>query len=165
LLDLLASAAEAMADGATIQMSGTSRDGSVFIEVREDGPDSAAEIRGPLFEPPPTAKNDTALGRRFGLLWRALIDFGGEIWAESSGPNTRFTVRLPRNAERRRAEPPVKAPLSLLPPELWHGRADRTFPQCRRSGGDLGGGTRESARGIGPQSGDGPGCAEIEWSA
>jgi C4-dicarboxylate-specific signal transduction histidine kinase len=102
MVDLLVSALEAMADGAMIRISGVSGNGSLFIEVREMGSGSGAEIRGRLFEPHATASKGAALSCGFSLLWRALIALGGEIWAESSGPDARFTIRLPWEMARRR---------------------------------------------------------------
>lgn len=96
LVNLLVNALEAMPDGGTVRISAVSGDGFVLIKVRDSGPGIAPEIRDRLFQPFTTSGKAGGLGLGLFFSRQAVIDHGGEMWAESSRLGACFAVRLPR---------------------------------------------------------------------
>jgi signal transduction histidine kinase len=96
LVNLLVNALEAMPDGGTVRISAVSGDGFVLIKVRDSGPGIAPEIRDRLFQPFTTSGKAGGLGLGLFFSRQAVIDQGGEMWAESSRLGACFAVRLPR---------------------------------------------------------------------
>ncbi len=99
LVNLLGNALEAMPDGGTIRVTARLEDGSVRIDVADDGPGISPEIRGRLFQPFVTHGKKSGLGLGLALSRQTVIDHGGEIWVESEpGKGARFSIRLPAAA-------------------------------------------------------------------
>ncbi len=96
LVNLLVNALEVMPNGGTIHISAVSDRRSVWIRVRDTGPGVPPEIRGRLFEPFATAGKASGIGLGLAFSRQAVIDHGGEIWAESSPRGACFAFRLPR---------------------------------------------------------------------
>jgi signal transduction histidine kinase len=91
-------AIEVMPNGGTIHISAASEHRWVVIQVRDTGPGIAPEIRSRLFQPFVTARKASGLGLGLALSRQAVIDHGGEMWAESSQRGACFALRLPMNA-------------------------------------------------------------------
>ena len=95
LVNLLVNALDVMPDGGTIRISTISQRDSILIKVRDTGPGIAPEILGRLFQPFATAAKASGLGLGLFFARQAVIDDGGEIWAESSRNGACFVIRLP----------------------------------------------------------------------
>ena len=96
LVNLLVNALEVMPNGGAIYVSAVSEGRSVLIRVRDTGPGLTPEIRGRLFQPFATAGKAGGLGLGLAFARQAVIDHGGEMWAESSQRGACFALRLPR---------------------------------------------------------------------
>ncbi|MCC6862671.1 MAG: HAMP domain-containing histidine kinase [Bryobacterales bacterium] len=96
LVNLLVNAVEALSNGGTIRISAVSDRRSVLIRVRDTGPGIPPEIRDRLFQPFATARKAGGVGLGLASSRQAVIDHGGQIWAESSRRGSCFAVRLPR---------------------------------------------------------------------
>lgn len=98
LLNLLLNAADACGDGATITVRATATDGEcVVVEVEDDGPGVAGDMRARLFEPFVTSKG-VGQGTGLGLaVCRGLVEsVGGSITLdETYVGGARFVVTLP----------------------------------------------------------------------
>ena len=103
LVNLLVNALEAMPHGGTIHVSAVSERRSVLIRVRDTGPGIAPEIRDRLFQPFATAGKANGIGLGLAFSRQAVIDHGGEMWAESPRRGACFVIRLPRTIAKRRA--------------------------------------------------------------
>ncbi|HSB16048.1 MAG TPA: HAMP domain-containing sensor histidine kinase [Bryobacteraceae bacterium] len=119
LLNLLVNALEVMPNGGTIHISAVSDSRSVWIRVRDTGPGIPPEIRGRLFQPFATARKVSGIGLGLASSRQAVIDHGGQIWAESSRKGACFAVRLPRTVPQ--------------PPS----HRNSVCPKMRRSGADM----------------------------
>ena len=95
LVNVLCNALEVMPDGGAIEISAVSERHAVLIQVRDTGPGIPAEVRGRLFEPFVTAGKPGGMGLGLAFSRQAVVDHGGEMWAESSGRGSLFSVRLP----------------------------------------------------------------------
>lgn len=95
LVNLLVNALEAMPNGGTIYISAVSDHGSVLIRVRDTGPGINPEIRGRLFQPFATAGKANGVGLGLASSRQAVIEHGGDMWAESSHQGACFSFRLP----------------------------------------------------------------------
>ena len=95
VVNLLVNALEAMPTGGIINISAVFDEDSVVVQVSDSGPGIAAEIRHLLFQPFATAGKANGFGLGLALSRQAVIDHGGEMWAESSRHGTRFSFRLP----------------------------------------------------------------------
>jgi signal transduction histidine kinase len=93
-VNLLVNALEAMPDGGNIWISAVAQSRSVLVRVRDSGPGIAPEIRGRLFREFATSGKANGLGLGLAFSRKAVIDHGGDIWAESSRDGTCITVRL-----------------------------------------------------------------------
>jgi signal transduction histidine kinase len=103
-LSLLKNAAEALEGRrGTIRVTARAEEGSVLVEIRDDGPGVSPEIRERLFEPFVTTREaggGTGLG--LSICRRIVREHGGEIEIGSDVEGgTRVSVRLPT---RRQAE-------------------------------------------------------------
>jgi signal transduction histidine kinase len=95
-LNLIGNAVEAMPEGGEVRISATVEDGSALVEVADDGPGIAPEIRAVLFQPFVTAGKRNGLGLGLALSRQTLLDHGGDLWVESEpGKGARFRFRLP----------------------------------------------------------------------
>lgn len=104
LVNLFVNALEVMPHGGTIYVSAVSQRRFVVIRVRDTGPGIAPEIRDRLFQPFATAGKATGLGLGLAFSRQAVIDHGGQIWAElSSRRGACFAFRLPRTPPKANA--------------------------------------------------------------
>jgi signal transduction histidine kinase len=95
-LNLIVNSLEAMPDGGEVQISAALHDGSVLIEVEDNGPGIAPEIRSKLFQPFVSAGKRNGLGLGLALSRQAVLDHGGEMWVNSeAGQGAKFSFRLP----------------------------------------------------------------------
>jgi signal transduction histidine kinase len=104
-VNLLVNALEAMPDGGNIRITAAPQSHSVLVKVRDSGPGIAPEIRGRLFREFATSGKVNGLGLGLAFSRKAVIDHGGDIWAESSRDGTCMTVRLTRIAQTARCIP------------------------------------------------------------
>jgi signal transduction histidine kinase len=94
---LIDNAIDAVAGRGRITVRTASENGSVLVEVSDDGPGIPEEARGRIFEPFYTTK-DVGEGTGLGLdiSYRVVVeDHKGDIRVFSEPGNTRFQVRLP----------------------------------------------------------------------
>jgi len=96
-LNLMGNALEAMPGGGAIAVSAAAEAESVVVTISDNGPGIAPEIRTRLFQPFVTARKKTGLGLGLALARQAVVDHGGEMWADSSGSGASFLFRLPRH--------------------------------------------------------------------
>ena len=95
-LNLIGNAIEAMPDGGEVRISATVEKGAALVEVADDGPGIAPEIRAVLFQPFVTAGKRNGLGLGLALSRQTVLDHGGDLWVESEpGRGARFKLRLP----------------------------------------------------------------------
>jgi len=95
-LNLISNALEAMPEGGEVRISAFEEEGNVRIEVQDNGPGIAPEIRAKLFQPFVSAGKRNGLGLGLALSRQTVQDHGGAIWVESeTGQGARFCVRLP----------------------------------------------------------------------
>jgi signal transduction histidine kinase len=99
-LNLMGNALEAMPGGGAIAVSAAAETDSVVVTVRDTGPGIAPEIRTRLFQPFVTARKKTGLGLGLALARQAVVDHGGDMWADSSESGASFLFRLPRSPGR-----------------------------------------------------------------
>jgi len=93
-LNLISNAIEAMPAGGQISISAAPARDGLHIEVRDTGPGIPESVRARLFQPFVTSgKNGLGLG--LALSRQALLDHGGDLWAESNGSGAHFHIRLP----------------------------------------------------------------------
>ena len=112
VVNLLVNALEAMPTGGSIDISAGFDEHSVVVQVSDSGPGIPPEIRHRLFQPFATAGKANGFGLGLALSRQAVIDHGGEMWAESSRHGTCFAFRLPRTISQRRSGP-MLMPLAL----------------------------------------------------
>jgi signal transduction histidine kinase len=95
-LNLIINSLEAMPDGGEVQISASLEKGFVLIEVEDNGPGIAPEIRSKLFQPFVSAGKRNGLGLGLALSRQAVLDHGGEMWVNSeAGHGAKFSFRLP----------------------------------------------------------------------
>jgi signal transduction histidine kinase len=95
-VNLVANALEAMPAGGVVRLSATMETGSVLVQVEDNGPGIAPEIRPQLFQPFVSAGKRNGLGLGLALTRQTVIEHGGEMWVESeAGQGARFLFRLP----------------------------------------------------------------------
>jgi len=95
VVNLLVNALEAMPTGGSIDISAVFDQHSVIVQVSDNGPGIPPDIRQRLFQPFATAGKANGFGLGLALSRQAVIDHGGEMWAESSPHGARFSFRLP----------------------------------------------------------------------
>ncbi|HEY2842147.1 MAG TPA: HAMP domain-containing sensor histidine kinase [Bryobacteraceae bacterium] len=105
LVNLLVNALEAMPNGGSIYISAESDGDSVLIRVRDSGPGIIPEIRGRLFQPFATAGKANGVGLGLAFSRQAVIEHGGDMWAESSHQGACFSFRLPAGRVGLQCEP------------------------------------------------------------
>ena len=95
-VNLIGNALEAMPEGGRIRIAAALDDGSAVVQVEDNGPGIAPEIRAQLFQPFVSAGKRNGLGLGLALTRQTILEHGGEIWVESEpGRGARFTFRLP----------------------------------------------------------------------
>ena len=95
-VNLVANSLEAMPDGGSIEISAELDGESAVVHVSDNGPGIAPEIRSQLFQPFVTARKKSGLGLGLALARQAVVDHGGDMWADSSESGASFLFRLPR---------------------------------------------------------------------
>jgi len=94
--NLVSNAMEAMGGAGEIRISASMIRGEAVVEVEDDGPGIAPEIRANLFQPFVTAGKKNGLGLGLALARQTLLDHGGDMWVESEpGCGATFLFRLP----------------------------------------------------------------------
>jgi signal transduction histidine kinase len=94
--NLVSNAMEAMGGGGEIRISARVVLGEVLVEVEDDGPGIAPEIRANLFQPFVTAGKKNGLGLGLALARQTVLDHGGDMWVESEPEcGAIFRFRLP----------------------------------------------------------------------
>ena len=79
-----------------VHISAVLEPGSVVVQVQDNGPGIAPEIRASLFQPFVSAGKKNGLGLGLALTRQTVIEHGGDMWVESgSGCGARFRFRLP----------------------------------------------------------------------
>ena len=95
-VNLIGNALEAMPQGGTVQISAVLERSSVVVQVEDNGPGIAPEIRSTLFQPFVSAGKRNGLGLGLALTRQTVLEHGGDMWVESeSGHGARFKFRLP----------------------------------------------------------------------
>ena len=95
-INLVANAVEAMPGGGQIRISARIVRGEALVEVEDDGPGIAPEIRANLFQPFVTAGKKNGLGLGLALARQTVLDHGGDMWVEAAaGSGAAFRFRLP----------------------------------------------------------------------
>jgi signal transduction histidine kinase len=103
LVNLLVNSLQAMPRGGSIHVSAVADRRSVVIRIRDSGPGIHPEIRDRLFQPFATAGKADGIGLGLAFSRQAVLDDGGEMWAEPSSEGACFAVRLPLTLECRAA--------------------------------------------------------------
>jgi signal transduction histidine kinase len=110
-VNLIGNALEAIEGDGTVRITAEIVDGAAVVQVQDDGPGIAPEIRGHLFQPFVSAGKRNGLGLGLALARQTVLDHGGDMWVESErGRGARFSFRLPGAHV---AEPLGVAPISL----------------------------------------------------
>jgi len=95
-VNLIGNALEAMPDGGQVRLSARLEKGLALVEVADNGPGIAAEIRDQLFQPFVSAGKRNGLGLGLALTRQTVLEHGGDMWVESElGRGARFLFRLP----------------------------------------------------------------------
>jgi signal transduction histidine kinase len=95
-VNLIGNAIEAMPEGGAVNITAEMEQDAVVVEVRDNGPGIAPEIRAKLFQPFVTAGKRNGLGLGLALARQTVAEHGGEMWVESEpGKGARFRFRLP----------------------------------------------------------------------
>jgi two-component system NtrC family sensor kinase len=96
-LNLLKNAAESFEGGAgAVWVTARAEDNGVLVEIRDDGPGVAPELRERLFEPFVTTKWGRGSGLGLSISRRIVEDHGGQLELESvRGAGTRVVMRFP----------------------------------------------------------------------
>lgn len=95
-LNLIANAVDVMPAGGRIQISAVISNGRARVEVADNGPGIAPEIRDRLFQPFVTAGKKNGLGLGLALSRQAVMDHGGDMWVLSEpGKGAKFCFSLP----------------------------------------------------------------------
>ena len=113
LVNLLVNSLEAMPGGGSIRITAISERGSVLIQVRDTGPGIAPEMRDRLFRAFATSGKAGGLGLGLALSRQAVLDHGGEMWAESPTEGACFSVSLPSGDGLAQASIPAPAGLGF----------------------------------------------------
>jgi signal transduction histidine kinase len=105
--NLFENAVEVMNGGGTVNIDASQDDSVVLIVVKDTGPGIRPEIRNRLFQPFVTFGKKNGLGLGLALARQTLLDHGGDLWVNGSGPGAEFRMRLPMG---------VKSPTAATPP-------------------------------------------------
>ena len=97
--NLLENAVEVMPSGGKVCIEARSDDAAVLIAVKDNGPGIRPEVRNRLFQPFVTYGKKNGLGLGLALARQTLLDHGGDLWVNGTGPGAEFHMRLPK--ERR----------------------------------------------------------------
>jgi signal transduction histidine kinase len=95
LVNLLVNALDAMPNGGMILISAVVDRRSALIKVCDTGPGVAPEIRDRLSRPFVTSGKANGVGLGLALSRQAILDHGGQMWAETDWDGACFAFRLP----------------------------------------------------------------------
>ena len=95
LINLFVNALDVLPHGGIVSITASPIREFALIKVSDTGPGIAPEVRDRLFEPFATAGKEGGLGLGLACSRQAVIDHGGEMWAESSSQGACFAIRLP----------------------------------------------------------------------
>lgn len=96
LLNLMLNALEVTREGGTVHMHAALEDGSLAIDVEDEGPGVPVELRARVFEPFFSTKGERAGGLGLSITRRIVDEAGGRISVgEASGGGASFRVALP----------------------------------------------------------------------
>jgi signal transduction histidine kinase len=98
--NLVSNAIEALSQGGEIRISAKITDDCAEVDIEDTGPGIPLSIRDRLFEPFVTTGENGGWGLGLALSRQAILDHGGEIWAER-GFRSQFVIRLPLNPDPR----------------------------------------------------------------
>jgi signal transduction histidine kinase len=94
--NLLNNAVQALTDGGVIQVSASSIEGWVVVEVRDTGPGVLPEIQPRLFQPFVSAGKENGLGLGLASAYQTVTTHGGQMWLKSEpGWGACFAFSLP----------------------------------------------------------------------
>jgi signal transduction histidine kinase len=104
-LNLLKNATESFESGAgAVWVTARAEEGAVVVEIRDDGPGIAPEVRERLFEPFVTTKVGRGSGLGLSISRKIVEEHGGRLELESAlGAGTCVTLRFPLPDEGRHA--------------------------------------------------------------
>jgi signal transduction histidine kinase len=95
-VNLIGNAIEAMPEGGDVRIWAQLDGSTVVAHVDDTGPGVAQEIRSKLFQPFVTAGKRNGLGLGLALTRQAVLDHGGDLWADHApGGGARFSMCLP----------------------------------------------------------------------
>ena len=95
-VNLIGNALEAMPEGGEVRISARVDDGAAVVQVQDNGPGIAPEIRSQLFQPFVSAGKRNGLGLGLALSRQTVLEHGGDMWVEPApGRGARFVFRLP----------------------------------------------------------------------
>jgi two-component system, NtrC family, sensor kinase len=101
-LNLLKNAAESheQSEYGSVWLTARAEEGAVLVEIRDDGPGIAPEVRERLFEPFVSTKVGRGSGLGLSISRRIMEEHGGRLELESAeGQGTRVVMRFPLPAE------------------------------------------------------------------
>jgi signal transduction histidine kinase len=95
-LNLIDNALDAMPGGGSLSISAESDETAVVVSVEDSGPGISPQVRPRLFQPFATGGKKNGVGLGLALSQQAVLDHGGELWADASvTTGARFMVKLP----------------------------------------------------------------------
>ena len=95
-LNLIDNALDAMPDGGSLHISAEAYETTVIVSVEDSGPGISPQVLPRLFQPFATSGKKNGVGLGLALSQQAVIDHGGELWADASTTTgARFMVKLP----------------------------------------------------------------------
>ncbi|MGA3203748.1 MAG: ATP-binding protein [Bryobacteraceae bacterium] len=95
-LNLIDNALDAMPDGGSLHISAEAYETTVVVSVEDSGPGISPQVLPRLFQPFATSGKKNGVGLGLALSQQAVIDHGGELWADASTTTgARFMVKLP----------------------------------------------------------------------
>lgn len=93
-VNLIANAIEVMPQGGEIGITAREESGRVTVEVRDQGPGIAAEIKGRLFQPFSSFGKRNGMGLGLALSRQTVLDHGGDLTAANYAGGAVFSVQL-----------------------------------------------------------------------
>jgi signal transduction histidine kinase len=94
--NLFENAIDAMRSGGRVVIQSQVEGENILVRVDDTGPGINPALRGRLFQPFVTAGKKNGLGLGLALSRQAMLDHGGDMWADATGPGARFYLRLPK---------------------------------------------------------------------
>jgi signal transduction histidine kinase len=95
--NLFENAIEAMRSGGRISIGSETNGENILVRVADSGPGINPALQGRLFQPFVTAGKKNGLGLGLALSRQTLLDHGGDLWLDATGPGARFCLRLPKD--------------------------------------------------------------------